>query len=100
MATPLLERKQWENLVCGMFTGAVLSDSEEDGGLLIKGEIWDILKTKYKHPENLKSQRFKYWPKITYMYQKNDQGKIIPQDCKVKEKMKKVLVLDSDTLVM
>ena len=78
MATPLLEREQWENLVGGMFTGAVLSDSEEDGGLLIKGEIWDILKTKYKTPENLKSQRD--------MYQKNDQGEIIPQDYKVKER--------------
>ena len=84
---------EWKKLVCSMFTGAVLSD--ENGELLVEGEIWDILKTKCQNPENLKLQGFEYWPTVTYMYQMNDQDEIIPQDFKVKGKMKKVLVLAS-----
>ena len=66
-----LSKEKWEKLVCVMFTGAKISHVKEDN------KIRSILETHGIGFNALKIPAYRYFPKVTALYQENHKGAIV-----------------------
>ena len=66
-------RDEWKTLVCAVFTGVELSDG--NGGLLVQGQIREILETNHNYPtcRKLSNRDYQYFPRVTALFHIEDE---------------------------